>query len=77
MRCEPGARDRVKSADAPPEVTLHRRTAEGPARRVLLAVSQEADLLVVGRHHSQRLGHVAHTVLHHSGCPVAIVPDTM
>ncbi|WP_447034644.1 universal stress protein [Streptomyces sp. DSM 118878] len=64
-------------ADAPPEVTLHRRTAEGPARRVLLAASHEADRLVVGRRHPKRLGRVAHTVLHHSDCPVAIVPDTM
>ncbi|GGZ20587.1 universal stress protein [Streptomyces poonensis] len=65
--------------DTPPDVKVHRRTVEGPARRVLLAVSHEADLLVVGRRRPQHLGphlgRVAHTVLHHSGCPVAVVPD--
>ncbi|MFC8419829.1 universal stress protein [Streptomyces sp. NPDC057236] len=67
-------------ADAPADVSLHRHTVEGPARRVLLTASHEADLLVVGRRRSgqfgHRLGRVAHTVLHHSACPVAVVPDT-
>ncbi|WP_432118800.1 universal stress protein [Streptomyces sp. bgisy032] len=66
-------------ADAPPEVVLHRRTAEGHARQVLLAASHEADLLVIGRRRTgqfgPRLGRVAHTVLHHSACPVMVVPD--
>ncbi|MDT0386145.1 universal stress protein [Streptomyces sp. DSM 41921] len=67
-------------ADAPADVRLHRHTVEGPARRVLLTASQEADLLVVGRRrpgqYGHRLGRVAHTLLHHSACPVAVVPDT-
>ncbi|MGW5213126.1 universal stress protein [Streptomyces sp. NPDC004051] len=65
--------------DAPADVELRRRTVEGLARRVLLAASQEAGLLVVGRRRpgrlGTRLGRVAHTVLHHSGCPVVVVPD--
>ncbi|CAM5503378.1 universal stress protein [Streptomyces badius] len=67
-------------ADAPPEeVRLRRRTVEGPARRVLLAASRDAGLLIVGRRcpgrPGPRLGRVAHTVLHHSGCPVVVVPE--
>ncbi|WP_077797035.1 universal stress protein [Streptomyces sp. JHA26] len=65
--------------DAPTDVTVHRHTPEGPARRVLLHASHEADLLVIGRRSSgrpgPRLGRVAHTVLHHAVCPVAVVPE--
>jgi nucleotide-binding universal stress UspA family protein len=61
-------------------VDLRRRTAEGSARRILLDASDGADLLVVGvrRHHGLaglQLGRVAHTLLHHSACPVAVVPQ--
>ncbi|GGP59577.1 universal stress protein [Streptomyces sindenensis] len=66
-------------ADAPLEVRLRRRTAEGPAHGVLLAASRDAGLLIVGRRRPGRLGphlgRVAHTVLHHSGCPVVVVPE--
>jgi nucleotide-binding universal stress UspA family protein len=60
-------------------VDLRRRTEEGTARRVLLDASADADLLVVGAHHRDgrfglQLGRVAHSVLHHSACPVAVVP---
>ncbi|MFI2629146.1 universal stress protein [Streptomyces collinus] len=67
--------------DAPADMELHRRTIEGPARTVLLAASHEADLLVVGARRRQpghvglQLGRVAHAVLHHSACPVAVVPE--
>ncbi|CAL9283157.1 universal stress protein [Streptomyces olindensis] len=67
--------------DAPADMELHRRTIEGPARTALLAASQQADLLVVGArrrepgHLRLQLGRVAHTVLHHSACPVAVVPE--
>ncbi|MFI9152474.1 universal stress protein [Streptomyces sp. NPDC053367] len=66
-------------AELPAELTVHRCTAEGPARRVLAAASRDADLLVVGtRRRADRyvphLGRVAHAVLHHSACPVAVVP---
>ncbi|MEU9783694.1 universal stress protein [Streptomyces phaeochromogenes] len=66
--------------DAPAGVELHRRIIEGPARKVLLDASVDADLLVVGaqRRHGHlglQLGRVAHAVLHHSACPVAVVPQ--
>ncbi|MDT0403921.1 MULTISPECIES: universal stress protein [Streptomyces] len=67
-------------AGVPADARLRRHTVEGPARRVLLTASHEADLLVVGRRRpgqfGHRLGRVAHTLLHHSVCPVAVVPDT-
>ncbi len=45
----------------------------------LVHASQRADLLVLGRRSSlrtaeRRLGPVAHAVLHHSQCPVVVVP---
>ncbi|MDX2826555.1 universal stress protein [Streptomyces ipomoeae] len=66
--------------DAPPDVEVHRRTAEGPARRVLTDASHNADLLIVGArrrhgHYGLQLGRVAHAVLHHSTCPVVVVPE--
>jgi nucleotide-binding universal stress UspA family protein len=65
--------------EVPADVELRRRTVEGPARRVLVDASHEADLLVVGatRREGQfglQLGRVAHTALHHSACPVVVVP---
>ncbi|MGV9452501.1 universal stress protein [Streptomyces sp. NPDC003635] len=66
--------------DAPPGLELHRRTAEGHARRVLVDASHRADLLVVGARRREgrlglQLGRVAHTALHHSACPVVVVPQ--
>mgnify|MGYP003945376283 CR=1 FL=1 len=66
--------------DAPEDVEVERRTVEGPARAVLVAASQDADLVVLGarrraRHFGLQLGRVAHGVLHHSACPVVIVPE--
>ncbi|MFI6489519.1 universal stress protein [Streptomyces sp. NPDC050564] len=63
-----------------PAVELRRRAAEGTARRVLPDASSGADLLVVGArrregHIGRQLGRVAHPVLHHSACPVAVVPE--
>ncbi|NGO40887.1 universal stress protein [Streptomyces ureilyticus] len=63
-----------------PSVEVRRRTAEGPARKVLLDASATADLMVVGARRQKQtfglqLGRVAHTVLHHSDCPVAVVPQ--
>ncbi|MDN3027954.1 universal stress protein [Streptomyces sp. S.PB5] len=65
---------------APAELDLRRRTAEGHAHRVLEDASHHADLLVLGarRRHGHlglRLGRVTHVVLHHSACPVAVVPQ--
>ncbi|MFI2206516.1 universal stress protein [Streptomyces sp. NPDC020192] len=65
--------------DVPADVEVHRRTVEGHARQVLLGASADADLLVVGArrregHYGLQLGRVAHAVLHHAVCPVAVVP---
>ncbi|MEV7069307.1 universal stress protein [Streptomyces sp. NPDC093990] len=66
--------------DVPADAEVHRRTVEGPAGTVLAGASHHADLLVIGarrhaRHFGLQLGRVAHRVLHHSDCPVAIVPE--
>ncbi|MFJ9863856.1 universal stress protein [Streptomyces sp. NPDC101165] len=63
-----------------PRVDVHRKPVEGPAHRVLLEESTEADLVVVGavRRHGHvglQLGRTAHTLLHHSQCPVVVVPQ--
>lgn len=68
-----------EAAGQHPGVDLRRRTAEGHARRVLLDVSRDAGLLVVGAQRTQgsfglQLGRVTHGVLHHAACPVAVVP---
>lgn len=66
-------------ADAPADLETHRRTVEGPPGQVLLETSQGAGLLVIGRrdpqHLGPHLGRVAHRVLQHGDCPVAVVPD--
>ena len=66
--------------DAPADVASHRRTVEGRTRTVLVDASRDADLLVIGAkrrpgHYGVQLGRVAHGVLHHSACPVVIVPE--
>ncbi|MFI2368075.1 universal stress protein [Streptomyces sp. NPDC018833] len=63
-----------------PGVEVHRRPVEGPAHKVLVAESADADLMVVGAlrrhgHFGLQLGRVAHTLLHHSECPVAVIPQ--
>ncbi|MFF9000456.1 universal stress protein [Streptomyces achromogenes] len=67
-------------ATVPDGLRVRRRTVEGFARDALLAVSRDADLLVVGArrrqgHFGLQLGRVAHGVLHHAVCPVAVVPE--
>ncbi|OLZ73688.1 universal stress protein [Streptomyces sp. IMTB 2501] len=66
--------------DVPAGVEVQCRTVEGHARRVLLDASYGADLLVVGARRREssfglQLGRVAHAVLLHSACPVAVVPQ--
>ncbi len=66
--------------DVPAGVDVHGRTVEGRPRAVLVAASHDADLLVIGARRGRRrfglqLGRVAHGVLHHSVCPVVIVPE--
>ncbi|MCX3059885.1 universal stress protein [Streptomyces beihaiensis] len=63
-----------------PDVPVRHFSVEGHARKVLLDRSAAADLLVVGAHHRHshfglQLGRVAHAVLHHAACPVAVVPQ--
>ncbi|MER6084958.1 universal stress protein [Streptomyces sp. NPDC001833] len=79
---EQEASDTLEEAlrDVPQLVRVHRQTVEGPARQVLLAASHTADLLIVGArrntgHLGLQLGRVAHGVLHHAACPVAVVPE--
>ncbi|MFJ9705990.1 universal stress protein [Streptomyces sp. NPDC101234] len=66
--------------DAPAGVESRRRTVEGRTRTVLVDASQGAGLLVVGArrrpgHFGLQLSRVVHGVLHHSACPVVIVPE--
>lgn len=63
-----------------PSVRVRPRMVEGVARTALVEASRTADLLVVGarRHRGHlglQLGRVTHAVLHHSACPVAVVPQ--
>lgn len=66
--------------DRHPGIDLSHRIATGPVGQVLVEESGHADLIAVGArkrgggHHGQRVGPVATTLLHHAGCPVAVVP---
>ncbi|MGW0120587.1 universal stress protein [Streptomyces sp. NPDC003327] len=62
-----------------PDVELVRTVVPGDAPGRLVEESRDAGLLVVGRHRRHRLGSllvgsVAHAVLRHAHCPVAVVP---
>lgn len=62
-----------------PQVRVVEHVEMGSAGQVLLSVSGTAQLLVVGRRARRnavgaRIGSVAHGVLHHADCPVAVVP---
>ncbi|MFF8991417.1 universal stress protein [Streptomyces sp. NPDC014983] len=63
-----------------PDVRVSRTVLEGPPGKVLLHRSAAADLLVLGvrrerGHTGLQLGRVTHRLLHHSCCPVAVVPQ--
>lgn len=63
-----------------PRAQVHRAVIEGPAHKVLLDMSADADLVIVGAqrrhgHFGLQLGRVSHALLHHSHCPVAVVPQ--
>ncbi|MFD7911902.1 universal stress protein [Streptomyces sp. NPDC059752] len=62
-----------------PEVEVVAHVKRGGAGHVLLSEASDARLVVVGRRVREsavgvRIGSVAHAVLHHSACPVAVVP---
>jgi nucleotide-binding universal stress UspA family protein len=62
-----------------PDVPVVEHVEMGSAGQVLLSVAGRAQLMVVGRRARRsavgaRIGSVAHGVLHHAGCPVAVVP---
>ncbi|MGP4014117.1 universal stress protein [Streptomyces sp. 4N124] len=62
-----------------PDVPVVEHVEMGSAGQVLLEVAGQAQLMVVGRRARRtavgtRIGSVAHGVLHHAGCPVAVVP---
>jgi len=62
-----------------PDVPVVEHVEMGSAGQVLLSMSGRAQLMVVGRRARRtavgaRIGSVAHGVLHHADCPVAVVP---
>ncbi|RRR85770.1 universal stress protein [Streptomyces sp. RP5T] len=62
-----------------PGVPVVEHVEMGSAGQVLLSVAARAQLMVVGRRARRtavgnRIGSVAHGVLHHADCPVAVVP---
>ncbi|WP_075731441.1 universal stress protein [Streptomyces acidiscabies] len=62
-----------------PKVPVVEHIEMGSAGQVLLSAAGEAQLVVVGRRARRtavgaRIGSVAHGVLHHAPCPVAVVP---
>ncbi|MFF8594063.1 universal stress protein [Streptomyces sp. NPDC015220] len=64
-----------------PDVPVVEHVEMGSAGQVLLTAAERAQLVVVGRRARRtavgaRIGSVAHGVLHHAGCPVAVVPHT-
>ncbi|MFG2546750.1 universal stress protein [Streptomyces sp. NPDC048594] len=64
-----------------PDVPVVEHVEMGSAGQVLLSVAANAQLMVVGRRARRtavgaRIGSVAHGVLHHANCPVAVVPHT-
>ncbi|MFC8431857.1 universal stress protein [Streptomyces sp. NPDC057253] len=65
--------------DKYPGVEVVETLIEGRAASPLIRAARAASLLVVGRRITQgpalaRTGPVAHAVIHHAGCPVAVVP---
>ncbi|MGW3350882.1 universal stress protein [Nonomuraea rubra] len=61
-----------------PTVTIDQETLAGHPGKALTHAAAQASLLVVGSHHRHELGALLHgsvsqNVLHHAGCPVAII----
>lgn len=83
---EPYHRTSLAAALAPwreryPDVHVIEHVEMGSAGQVLVSAAGAAQLMVVGRRARRtavgaRIGSVAHGVLHHADCPVAVVPPT-
>ncbi|PZT70672.1 universal stress protein [Streptomyces sp. SW4] len=83
---EPYEREALAEALRPwrerfPDVPVAEHVEMGSAGQVLLSVAGGAQLVVVGRRATRsavgaRIGSVAHGVVHHADCPVAVVPHT-
>lgn len=63
-----------------PDVRVRTTTVEGSARTQLVKRSAAADLVIVGARRGQRsfglrAGRIAHALLQHAQCPVAVVPS--
>jgi len=64
-----------------PDVRVEHRLAEADPARALVEASEEAALVVLGARRrrlvpaTMGLGRVAHAVLHHAACPVAVVAE--
>lgn len=63
-----------------PELTVLRQVSAGSPRTALLEAAASAQLLVIGPRgrgglNGMSLGSVAHVVLHHAPCPVAVVSE--
>ena len=62
-----------------PDVSVQERVLQGGAAHTLITLSSEAQLVVVGTRGrggfvGLMLGSVSHQVLHHTHCPVLIIP---
>ncbi|MFF3906294.1 universal stress protein [Streptomyces sp. NPDC001848] len=64
--------------DRYPDVPVTEHVEMGGAAQVLLSAAGDAQLVVAGRRAARavgpRIGSVAHALLHHAPCPVAVVP---
>lgn len=64
-----------------PELVVESEAVEGAPAGILTAATTYADMIVVGArrrgegHHGMRLGPIAHTLLMHADCSVAVVPQ--
>ncbi len=73
--------DAVAALDVPPGVTVRTQVAETLPAVLMQRLSRSAQLMVVGQHATawyDRLGRgsVASPLVHHSGCPVVVVPPS-
>jgi nucleotide-binding universal stress UspA family protein len=78
-------REKLKAALTPwqemfPEAPVTSEVLAGLPAKLLVEATELTDLLVIGGgayedRDGMRVGAIAHTVLHHASCPVAIVPE--